>query len=157
MSNVSEYELWTYSVVGLVCIVLLSWAITKQLRALKQENNARRELRLKEAERRKFLLDSVYVLCKSVLDKQVEISEACMRVKLLIDHFDSTLHERHDFKVFNDVYDRLEHMPRFEARKRLSRREMNALDQERYEVEAEYEDEVKKACVALLAHLSSLH
>jgi heme exporter protein D len=153
----SDFLIWLSSGIGLIAIFFLVIKISRSLREIKQENISKQEANKKQLEQRKFLIESMQVLCGSVLDKQVEISEACMRVKLLIDHFDSTLHERADFKVFNDVYDRLEHMPRFEARKRLSKREMNALDQERYEVEAKYEEEVKKACVALLAHLSSLH
>ena len=151
----SDDVLWIVSVAGaLVCIGLL-FKISRQWRSLDQHKQAVERMQDKNNAQRARLAESILILCRSILDEQVEISEGCMRIKILLDHYDSQAHEDPMLGVFNKVYTRLEKMPRFEQRKKVNRKLLAKLDETRHAVEKEHEKEVREACLALISRLPS--
>lgn len=149
-----ERVIWLIVIIGVLIIIALVMFIAGKLRDLRTDNNAIRERERERIEQGQRLRQSLQVLCRSMLDEQVEISEGSMRVKVLIDHYDARLHHDPTLKVFNEIYNELEHMPRFDARKEHDKRTLFALDQKRYQVEQAFESRVLDASRLLIEKVS---
>lgn len=147
--------LWALVILGILTSAILVFVIARQLRTLGHIKSKRASIQKRKNESQLDLRESLVVLSSSVLDGQVEVSEACMRIKILLDHFDPDIHTQEPFDVFNKVYERLEKMPRFGERKGVDKRVLAKLDQTRYRVEAQYEAEVFDAASALIRRLQS--
>jgi len=144
---------WLGIVVGLAVIAALCWFILKKSHELKTHQ---KQIALKEAqqaEQREYLTDSIKVIAMSMLDDQVELSEGCIRVKVLIDHLDAAMHELDDFKIFDIMYRATEHMPTHDARKQVDKNFINKLDQQRFALEQKHRVSIRKASKALLVSL----
>lgn len=146
-----------FSIAGVVLSVLLCTKIVSQWRYLKAHREELKTLRDNAKERRNKLRESITVLCHSMQAEQIEISEGCMRVKILLDHLDARLHHDEDYAVFDLVYQRLQKMPRFEQRKSVDRRVLQKLDETRYAVENEHKKAVLVACGKLITKLRTLN
>lgn len=173
----SETLMWVLSALGLVAIALLIHVIKKQLSSLKNSPNSGAEatdashgatLVEPSAEAPKAsspspkakrssldLKESITVIATLTLDDQVELSEASIRLKVLLDHYDSSLHKQDDFRIFSEVYAALEHMPTHAERKKTDKRFLHKLDQERFAIEAKHRDAIRAGAQALLKHLDS--
>lgn len=145
--------LWAFTILGVMLCVALAVKIVKQLRFLDAHKQEVAATEAKAYANKEKLRESIRILCSSMVDDQVEISEGCMRVKILLDHLDARLHHDEVLGVFNQVYDRLESMPRFQERKTVNRKILDKLDQTRFSVEDEYRDRVLTACRALLSEM----
>jgi len=151
---VEDSVIWLLIVIGIFIIVALSTFIASKLRTLRLNDDVIRKKEQEDAANKLGLKQSLIVLCGSMLDKQVELSEGCMRVKVLLDHYDARLHHDQVLKVFNEVYNRLADMPRFEARKELDKQTIFELDKERFVVEQEFEARVLTASRELIEKIS---
>jgi len=89
--------------------------------------------------------ESLLVLVSSLLDGQVEVAEASIRLKVLLDHYDASMHDDPRFSIFNVLYEALEHMPTHQARKQTDKRFLHKLDQERLRLEAKHRQSVMRA------------
>lgn len=146
--------IWGFSILGALLCVALILRIVRQVRFIVAHKEATALAQSKAELNREKLRESIRILCSSMIDKQVEISEGCMRVKILLDHFDARLHHDEVFGVFNQVYDRLESMPRFEQRKLVNRKVLDKLDATRFSVEEDYRERVLVACRALMTEMA---
>lgn len=150
-----EDNVWLITGTGLVVIVFLVLIINKQWKLLVRIKQESEVLAGSRAARSNEILSGITVLCKSMVDGQVEISEGCMRVKILLDHFDPSLHLDPRFTAFNDVYNQLEDMPRFGARRTVDKQSLKVLDARRLEVELDNKDAVLAASRSLIDYISS--
>lgn len=112
-----------------------------------QINKANEDMRLNATQ-------SIKVIAQCMLDEQVELSEGCIRIKVLLDHVAPELHEDPYFKIFALVYDATRHMPTHEARKETDRKTIMKLDLERMKMEAKHKDEIMSATRQLLSRLT---
>ena len=147
---------WALTVLGVLVCIALFVKIKRQVGFLDQHRQEIARLNAKAKSNQDKLRESIYILCSSMIDKQVEISEGCMRVKILLDHLDARHHHDAVIGVFNEVYERLESMPRFEQRKTVNKRILNKLDETRFAVEDEYRERVLAACKVLLSKFNAV-
>lgn len=150
-----ENNAWVIIGLGLVSIPVLLFIIRKQWRRIQTVELERDALALRREQQSEELVRGINILCRSMIDDQVELSEGCMRVKILMDHLDGSLHEDIRFGIFNEVYNQLEDMPRFKARKSVNKRFLNVLDERRSKIEVENREAILSASRALLAYLST--
>jgi len=150
----SETIIWLGILVGLVMIAGLCWFIVTKSLELKALRAQRSQQDTKQAEQREYLIDSIKVIATTILENQVELSEGCIRIKVLIDHLDASLHEQDAFKIFEKMYRDTEHMPTHQARKNTDKNFINKLDQQRFALEKTHRDSIRKASVALLERFS---
>ena len=87
-----------------------------------------------------------------MLDEQVELSEGCIRLKVLLDHVAPNLHEDARFSIFNTMYESLKHMPTHEARKQTDKKTIFKLDQERFKLEEDNQETIKTASKEILVY-----
>lgn len=151
----SDNVVWAISILGLlISLVLWQFILRKhrELKALQQEPSAPSSASSAEGKRSTQnlgLRDSLSVICTLLIDQQVEISEGCIRIRVLLDHYNSQWLELDDFAVFREVHDALSHMPTHQARKQTDKKIIQKLDQERFAIEERNAERVHKAAQAL--------
>ncbi len=138
------------AVVIIAVLATIAWRL--QTRVWAQEKVAREreaEQEAKAAERTRYVLDSLRIISANVLDEDLNLSEATIRCKVLIDFLNLSDAERSDFAVLETVFEKIQHFDTHAARKALSKNERRQQDQEREAIEEEYETELK-ACFGRL-------
>ncbi|WP_336367351.1 DUF2489 domain-containing protein [Marinobacter sp. C2H3] len=140
---------WVLIITGLATIACLAIFIRKQLVVIGE--GRRRDLKAAafRSQRRQGMIDSIRVLALAVEEDQIEYSEACLRIKGLLDHVAPHLLDQTPFRIFQTVHDKLAHMPTHEARQATERRFIEKLDEERFDVEKTHADEIRRAATAI--------
>lgn len=155
----TEQWVWAGIALGLVIIIVLLAFIRKQYRHLEKLKNEQQALQQSsQAEQNSLRLDvleSIKVIGMVMLDDQVEISEGCIRIKVLLDNLDPALHEQEPFEIFSVVTAKLAHMPTHDARKQVDKKFIRKLDKQRFQIEQEHREQVRAATKALLAWLEN--
>lgn len=143
---------WTLIITGLLAIALLVAFIARQSRTLQEGKRRQAKTEAFQKERRANMIESIRVLAMAVEEDQIEYSEACLRIKGLLDHVAPELLEQSPFGVFQEVHDRIQHMPTHEARQATETRFVEKMDIERMAVEKEHADAIRRAATAIRHH-----
>ena len=129
----------TLIVVGIVVIVGLLWLIRWQLNSQKQKLQAQQEalaeLQAKAQQQRDHLIESVRVISLAMQDDQCELTEGCIRLKMLLDHLAPYLHEHEDFCIINQMFESTKHMPILDEWKKLKIKQRFEMTKERETLE----------------------
>lgn len=133
--------------IGLVIITgLAAYAYT-----LRKEVLRRQAFREDEERRaRENCLDNLEMVASSLLQEQVEVTEAAWRCKVLLEILDPRLMERESFRPFGEVHERTRHLSTHQARSELTPKERFKEDRERLAVEEELRESVRSAATAVL-------
>lgn len=107
------------------------------------------EQREKQDAQRRFIVDSIHVISANVIDEDLNLSEATIRCKMLLDALLLPEEERRDFQVLEDVFDQIQHFDTHDARKQLSSEERRAQDKERELIESRYQESLRECFVRL--------
>ncbi len=143
---------WTLIFAGLIAIAVLLAFIVRQARLLKTNRKRADKNRAFQSERRQSMVESIRVIALAVEEDQVEYSEACLRLKGLLDHVAPELLEQSPFRVFQEVYDQIQHMPTHRARQATDTRFIEKMDKERLAIEEKHADAIRRAATALRHH-----
>lgn len=143
---------WSLIAAGLATAALLAFFIARQLTRLRTQRIRSEKNRAFQAQRRQQMIDSIRVLAQAVEEDQVEYSEACLRLKGLLDHVAPDLLSQPPFQVFQDVHDRIQHMPTHRARQSTEPKFLEKMDQERFAVEEEFSDNIRRAATTIRYH-----
>lgn len=139
-------------VIGLVAIGILLFYIWRQARAISEHRLRQKKSEEFRAKRRDEMIESIRIIAMAVEEDQVEYSEACLRLKGLLDHVAPDLLEKSPFRVFQEVHDKIQHMPTHRARQATDTRLVEKMDKERHAVEQAHSDEVRRAATAIRHH-----
>lgn len=148
----SQWLQWTLIVAGLVAISVLVTVIRRHWHTLQTHKRHQARARQFQQERRASMVESIRVLALAIEEDQVEYSEACLRIKGLLDHLAPELLEESPFRVFREVHERIQHMPTHRARQATDNRFIRKMDKERREVESEHTDAIRRAATAIRLH-----
>lgn len=143
---------WTLITAGMIAIALLVTFIAKQMRTLREGRKRQEKTEAFQRDRHQNMVESLQVLAMAVEADQMEYSEACLRIKGLLDHVKPELLDQSPFRVFQEVHDLIQHMPTHQARQDTNTRFVEKMDQERLAVEEEHADRIREAAVALRQH-----
>jgi len=143
---------WTLIIAGLFAIACLLWFIRKQAKVLSEGRRRQQKSQEFQAKRREDMIGSIRVIAMAVEEDQIEYSEACLRIKGLLDHVAPHLLEKAPFRIFQTVHEKLEHMPTHRARQATETRFVEKMDKERFEVEKAYADDIRRAATAIRHH-----
>ena len=143
---------WTLIIAGLLAVALLVAFISRQFRALQDDRKRQQKAESFRRERRDSMIESIRVLAMAVEEDQIEYSEACLRIKGLLDHVAPELLEQSPFRVFQEVHDQIQHMPTHRARQETDARFVDKMDRERLAVEEEHADAIRRAATAIRHH-----
>lgn len=142
-----------FAVLGIVIILALASYAAYLLLALKKQKEERavkiRELQEKQQKQRDYIIESLQVISANVLDEDLNLSEATIRCKMLLDALMLTPDERGSFAVLDEVFEQVQYFDTHQARKALSKEERQKQDKARETIEDLYQDALK-ACFAEL-------
>lgn len=143
---------WLLIITGLAMIALLVVFIARQHRIIREDRARTARNQAFAAERQQSMVDSIKVLAMAIEQDQVEYSEACLRIKGLLDHVEPALLEQSPYRIFQQIHDRIQHMPTHKARQDTDRKFVEKMDQERFALEQEHADSIRRAATALRHH-----
>lgn len=149
MSVTSIIILLLLGVVTLSLGVYLGLVLAK-LRKQKQSQKSS-ELRLSELmdERHHNLRESIITISRAAVQDQCELSEACIRVKKLLENY-SEIEARSEFEIIQRMFVELEEFSYLEDRKALSKQEKFNQDKKRFMIEDKFRDPMLKALDKLI-------
>jgi Protein of unknown function (DUF2489) len=140
---------WALIIGGVVAIALLAGFIVRQLRVLQASKRRQEKTEAFQKERRASMVESLQVLAMAVEAEQMEYSEACLRIKGLLDHVSPELLQQQPYRVFQEIHDQIQHMPTHEARQNTETRFVEKMDRERMAIEEANAGRIREAAVAL--------
>lgn len=112
-------------VVGLALASWLSYFIFSQIlfirNAKMREQQSNLKLKQLYEEKRTFVASSLKVISQALVEEQVGLVEASIRIKHLLGQLDTGLENDPELQVFFDVYEQTQHIPILENWKSLDR------------------------------------
>jgi len=138
-----------FIVIALVVIGLLLAYIWRQSKALSEQRLRDKKTAEFQAKRRDEMVESIRMIAMAIEANQVEYSEGCLRLKGLLEHVAPELLEKPPFQVFQEVHDKISHMPTHRARKMTDSQTLEKMDQERLAVEQEHADDIRQAATTI--------
>lgn len=144
----------TYFFIALgILIPLLSYAIYLQLGTYKSLKKRREEeVANKKAafkERQESLQESIRIISMATLQKQCEISEACLRLANLLPHYRGVRHRDEKFSALFSMYDEIKNFKTLKERKEMKAAHRHEEDKLRYKAEEKYQNEILEICQVL--------
>lgn len=138
----SELTLQVLAFVASAIVVGLAVYASSLRAELKLREQARQNA-LREVEQQAWekTMENVHLICRALLDDQVDVMEASLRIRTLIDIIAPQWFEQHEeMKVFAEISRRGAHLATHQARKELPKQERMKQDVERISLEGEYYD-----------------
>ncbi|MBY5969597.1 DUF2489 domain-containing protein [Halomonas denitrificans] len=134
---------------GIGCAVIAgmggyAWSLRNEVR--------RREAFRQDEERRarENGLENLGLVASALVQRQVDVTEGCWRLKVLFELIDPALLERREFRVVAEVYEQTRHLHTHQARQALTPKERFAEDKQRLAVEEANREDVLAAAQAAL-------
>jgi len=143
---------WVLIFVGLVAIALLVLFIKRQTKVLKRDKASANRTKVFQDERRASMVESIRVLAMAVEQDQIEYSEACLRIKGLLDHLAPELLKQTPYRIFQEMHENMEHMPTHQARQDTDTKFVEKMDKERFALEQKHADAIRRAATAISHH-----
>ena len=138
-----------FGVLGIVVIVVLSvvaWRLWKQVwRAEATLEEKRKEAQENQIKRLDHIHESVNVIASALLDDQVRVAEACIRMAVLLDNLPLSCDSKHRFAPIFEVYNRSQHIPTHSKWNELDKKERRKFEHELFALESELGDKAKEA------------
>lgn len=141
----ADWIQWLLIAAGIGLIVFLGKQIVQLSQRLRADRLSRDRNAQFRSRRREDMIQSLKVIIMGIQQDQIELSEACLRIKGLLDHLAPALLDREPYQVFQTVNDRLAHMPTHGARERTDKRFVFRMDRERFAIEEQYRDQILEA------------
>lgn len=135
----------------LATLVLIVLAVTAgyylwQVRKLQQRQQQQREALQEEgAKQRQRINNSIQILAQGILDDQLTLTEASIRIRVLLDSLSVTDDVRDNYKAFYLLADATDHIPILDQWKALSTKKKLQLTKEREKLETDHREFVEDA------------
>lgn len=139
---------------AVIIVVVLAWVAWRLQQKVKQQEQQRHEQQLAEQEeqrkQRAYLTESIQVIALNAVQKDLNLSEATIRCKVLLDALFLSPQEREHYAILEYVYEQVSQFATHQARKQLTKTERQRQDAEREKIE-EDNREALMACFTVLA------
>ena len=147
-----NWQQWLLIAFGVLAIACLAVFILRQSNTLGVDRRRREKASAFARKRRESIIESIRILAQAIEADQIEYSEACLRLKGLLDHVEPALLLQSPFAIFQRVHDKLQHMPTHQARLETEQKFVSKMDKERYAIEQDHADEIRRAATAIRLH-----
>ena len=140
-------------------VAVLAFYAGKLLWQLQQQTKQRQQDELqhqqKPVEKRRYLTDSIILICRAMLEQQCELSEGALRVWVLLDHLqpDRQPDPVLSYPGLHQMYQVVKDMPTHDARKQQSKQQLFQQDKIRLNAEQELKQAILADSKALLERL----
>lgn len=149
----------SYVAVAIMVIVILvlggvAWRMWRQvfaLQAKQKESVIVKELADSKAAQEKidYIFESLNVIASSLLDDQVRLAEACIRMSVLMDSLPLSCESKHYFSPVFEVYNQTRHIPTHDKWKALDRKQQKAFQQELFRIESKLNEPIREIMAAV--------
>ncbi|WP_166269747.1 DUF2489 domain-containing protein [Marinobacter caseinilyticus] len=143
---------WTMIIMGVGAIAFLGVFITRQLRTIRRDQSAAAKSKAFQDQRRDGMVESIQVLAMAVEQDQIEYSEACLRIKGLLEHVAPDLLSQAPYRIFQEMHEQMQHMPTHQARQDTDSKFVQKMDKERFALEQKHADTIRRAATAIRHH-----
>ncbi len=144
---------------AVLLIAALAFYAGKLLWQLQQQTKQRQQqtalLQQQQIEKKRYLTESIVLICRAMLEQQCELSEGALRVWVLLDHLvpERKPEPETTYPGLHQMYQVVKDMPTHEARKRQSKQQTFAQDKIRLAAEQDLKDVILADAKALLQRL----
>jgi len=132
---------------GCLFIVALSVFIYRHLKAESAKKKAQQEIVEKHLqehkERQQYVTSSINIIIKALASDQIEVVEASIRLKMLVDQLKPNLVEN-SFPVMEEVFDKTKHIPKLKKWKALDKKQRKIYSKDLISLEAKHAQAVKE-------------
>lgn len=136
------------SVLGVVIVVVLAvvaWRMWQKVWDQEAKIKAHQEqVQQNEQKRLDHIHDSLNVIAAALLDDQVRIAEAGIRMAVLLSNLPLSCDSKHRFAPLFEIYNRTQHIPTHDKWKSLEKKQKRAFEKELTALEKEFETQVKE-------------
>ncbi len=140
------------SLLGLVTLSLgiyLGLLFAKLKAQKKSQKDSEHRLGELMEERHHNLRESIITISRAAVQNQCELSEACIRVKKLLENHPE-IQDKPEFEIIQRMFGELEEFSYLEDRKALSKQEKFNQDKKRFMIEDKFRDPMLKALGKLI-------
>jgi hypothetical protein len=140
------------SALAVVCVGLAIYIVylLRQNKLRKQKNTDVSEAYAASAlKQRTYLIDSIRIISRGILEEQCPLAEGCIRIKVLLDNLSPQLHQQDKLTVIELVYAKTEHIPMLDEWKSLSSEDKCKYQQELESVEQQHAEAIRAAAKLL--------
>jgi len=137
------FPTWLLVVAALIIFALAVTAgyYLRQLHlAQKKQAQQLAELERAAADQRQRVNDSIQIIARTLLDDGVGLTEASIRIRVLLDALQVAQGVREEFVAFYTIADKTSHIPILREWKKLPRKKQFQFEVEMAKVEEEYRD-----------------
>lgn len=132
-----------FALVIIASLAFYAWRLTQAVKEKEREQAAiEQERQQKQQEQKAYLAESIRVIASNVITEDLNLSEAVIRSKMLMDGLLLQPDERQPYDILEVVYQRIKDFDTHQARKALSSLERQAQDVEREEIEEKYREQL---------------
>lgn len=151
--NVTVLDMLMLTMVGgsVFILALAAYSIILWRRLLKTEKKRKQQ----HAVQKKQLHDDLIVLTDSFISEQMPWAEGCIRIKVILDHYDSELGMQTDYQVLHQVFNATKNIPTHDAWLALSSAEKKAHEHLIAELKLQHKKASVQAVQQLQSHLKA--
>ncbi len=147
-----ENQTYFFIAFGII-IPLLGYAVYLQFKTYRSLVTKREEEveNKKQAfkERQESLKESIRIISMATIQKQCEVSEACLRLANLLPHYRGVRHREDQYKALFDMFDEIKHLKTHKERNEMKIAQRHQEDKVRFKAEEKYEKEILEICQVL--------
>ncbi|AQQ67775.1 hypothetical protein Mag101_09075 [Microbulbifer agarilyticus] len=139
----TEVPVWILVIAGLIILVLSAVATyyVLELRAArKRQAQQLAELEAAAEAQRERVNNSIQIIAKTLLEEGVGLTEASIRIRVLLDSLQVEASVKEEFVAFYQIADKTNHIPILAEWKKLPPKERFAFEKEMFKVEEEFGD-----------------
>ncbi|WP_288129227.1 DUF2489 domain-containing protein [Microbulbifer sp.] len=139
----TEVPVWIVLIATLIIVALSAVATYYSLalhKAQKRQKRQLAELETAAEEQRERVNNSIQIIAKTLLDDGVGLTEASLRIRVLLDSLQVEPAVKEEFVAFYQIAEQTNHIPILGEWKKLSRKEQFAFEKDMARVESEYRD-----------------
>ncbi|WP_193164414.1 DUF2489 domain-containing protein [Microbulbifer hainanensis] len=137
------FPTWLLVVAALIIFalaVVAGYYLRKLQLAQKEQARQLGELEQAAQDQRQRVNDSIQILARTLLDDGIGLTEASIRIRVLLDALQVEQGVREEFVAFYTIADKTSHIPFLQEWKKLPRKKQFQFEVEMAEIEVEYKD-----------------
>ncbi|WP_237056679.1 DUF2489 domain-containing protein [Microbulbifer sediminum] len=139
----TEFPTWLLVLAALVIFALAAIAgyyLRRLQVATRKQKQQLAELEQAAEEQRQRVNDSIQIIARTLLDEGVGMTEAAIRIRVLLDALQVEQGVKEEFVAFYTIADKTQHIPILQEWKKLSPKERFKFEIEMAALESEYRD-----------------
>lgn len=149
MTNTNIFIFILLGLVTLFLGVYLGVLISRLKAQKRKQENSEQKVQEILVERDTHLRESIITISRAAVQNQCELSEACIRVKKLLENYPDIALQS-EFEIISRMFNELREFDYLEARKAISKQERFNQDKKRFMVEDKFRDPMLKALTKLI-------